>query len=118
MERLRNCTVLPAVAPTTWPEPPRAMSVSTLAEMELCPRRWALKSAAYPEIWSGKGYPPKTHLNALGGSVVHLTVEAVTRALALEGCPSVEDPVATRVVRDLGGFTQVVNDSIDRVLER
>jgi len=30
------------VAPATWPRPPADMTVSTLNEIEACPRRWAL----------------------------------------------------------------------------
>lgn len=47
------------VTPATWPAPPAVMSVSTYAEIEECPRRWALSSAEYPELWGGRGYPPK-----------------------------------------------------------
>src|SRR5713101_220448 len=93
-----------AVAPLTWPEPPGEMTVSTLAEIEACPRRWALMLADYPEIWSGRGYPSKPSLGALTGSVLHLAVETVARELVLAGCPSVEDPMAVGVMRGLGGY--------------
>src|SRR2546430_2535646 len=51
-----------AVSPSTWPSPPTEMSVSTLRELEACPRRWALSSARYPEIWDRVGYPPKLNI--------------------------------------------------------
>ena len=35
-----------------WPTPPKWMSYSSLNEAELCPRRWALRRATYPEIWA------------------------------------------------------------------
>jgi hypothetical protein len=43
--------------PSTWPQLPRWMSFSALLEIEACPRRWALKSATYPSVWNGRGYP-------------------------------------------------------------
>ena len=63
------------VTPTTWPAPPAEMSVSTHAEIDECPRRWALSAADYPDLWSGRGYPQKLQVAALAGSVVHLALE-------------------------------------------
>lgn len=101
--------------PAVWPHPPTEMSVTTLAEIEACPRRWALNNAAYPAVWNGRGYPPQVQLSTLKGTVVHLTLEAITKGLVRAGCPSVQDPVTLQVMRDLGGYTKVVNDCIDRV---
>jgi hypothetical protein len=94
------------------------MTVTTLAEIEACPRRWALGAAEYPGIWSGRGYPPRLQLSALAGTVVHLTLETITRELVRTACSSVEDSKAAQVMRDLGGYTKVVHACIDRVLER
>ena len=62
------------VTPATWPAPPAEMSVSTYAEIEECPRRWALSSAEYPELWGGRGYPPKLQVAALAGIKTHTSV--------------------------------------------
>jgi len=94
------------------------MSVSSLGEIEACPRRWALASADYPEIWDRRGYPPRIFIASLTGSVVHLAIETVTKALVRGGCASVEDARAVDVMRALGGFTKIVNDCIERVLSR
>lgn len=104
--------------PQVWPEPPDEMSVSTLLELEACPRRWALASADYPGLWSGRGYPPRIHVASLVGSVVHLVLEAITTELARAGCPTIKDPMAVEIMRRLGGYTKVVHDCIDRVVER
>lgn len=104
--------------PVTWPEAPPEMSVTTLAEVDACPRRWALGAASYPEIWDGRGYPPRARLRTLAGTVVHLVLETITRELVRARCPSVQDPAAISVMRVLGGYTKIVNDCIDRVLER
>ena len=94
------------------------MSVTSLVEIETCPRKWALRNAAYPDIWTGYGYPPNLNAPSLSGTVVHLAVEKTTRALAAEGCTSVRDASATRVIRSLGGFTSIIETSIENTLQR
>lgn len=106
------------LTPETWPAPPTEMSVSTHAEIDECPRRWALSAAEYPELWSGRGYPPKLQVAALAGSVVHLALEIITKRLTRAGVPSLSDPSAPQVLRELGGYTRVVEDCVERILKR
>src|SRR5262245_23729801 len=106
------------ITPTTWPNPPPEMSVSTYAEIDECPPRWALGAAEYPDIWSGQGYPPKLQVAALEGSVVHLALEILTRELTRAAVPSLDNPLATQVLRELGGYTRVVEDCVERILKR
>ncbi|GAA0216659.1 PD-(D/E)XK nuclease family protein [Pseudomonas aeruginosa] len=106
------------VTPATWPAPPAVMSVSTYAEIEECPRRWALSSAEYPELWGGRGYPPKLQVAALAGSVVHLALEIIMKQLMRAGVPSLSDPSAPQVLRELGGYTRVVEECVARILKR
>ncbi len=106
------------IVPTTWPTAPPEMSVSTHAELEECPRRWALSAAEYPDLWAGRGYPPKVQVAALAGSVVHLALEVIAKQLTRAGVPSLDDPLATQVLRELGGYTRVVEDCVDRLLKR
>src|SRR5688572_20919975 len=114
----RNTSVWDASPPAAWPEAPRDMTVTTLLEIESCPRRWALLAAAYPELWSGRGYPPRVTLAALGGTVVHLALERITKALVGAGCTSVQDPAALGVMRTLGGYTKIIGDCIQAVQTR
>jgi hypothetical protein len=104
--------------PASWPDAPADMTVSTLIDIEGCPRRWALTSAAYPHLWNDRGYPPRLQIKALAGSVVHLALETITKEVAQAGCPSVQDASAVAVLQRLGGLSRVVNQSIDRMLER
>lgn len=104
--------------PSSWPSVPTEMTITTLAEIEACPRRWALGAANYPGLWTGRGYPPRFQRSTLAGTVVHLVLEAITKGLVRAGCPSIQDPTAPQVMKDLGGYTKVVNDSIDQVLAR
>ncbi len=106
------------VTPATWPTPPAEMSVSTHAEIDECPRRWALNAAEYPELWSGRGYPPKLQVAALAGSVVHLALEIITKQLTRTGVLSLSDPSAPQVLRELGGYTRVVEDCVERILKQ
>jgi hypothetical protein len=94
------------------------MTVSTLLEIEACPRRWSLASAAYPDLWKRRGYPPKLHLPGLTGTVVHLAVEEATKALIHAGCTSSQSTEAVGVMKKLGGYTGLLNSCIDRVLAR
>ena len=94
------------------------MSVTALKEIEACPRRWALRHADYPKLWSGHGYPPRVHTGALLGSVAHLALETIIRELIRTGCPSVKDATAVSVMRSLGGYTHVLDNCIDRVIRR
>jgi len=92
------------------------MSVSTCAEIEECPRRWALSAAEYPELWSGQGYPPMLQVAALAGSVVHWALEIITKQFTRAGVPSLNDPSAPQVLRELGGYTRVVDECVERIL--
>lgn len=106
------------VTPATWPASPAEMSVSTYAEIEECPRRWALSAAEYPELWGGRGYPPKLQVAALAGTVVHLALEIIIKQLMRAGVPSLSDRSAPQVLRGLGGYTRVVEECIERILRR
>lgn len=107
-----------ATPPHAWPVAPAEMTVTTLSEIEACPRRWALGAADYPALWSGRGYPSRIRVSALAGAIVHFAVEEITKALARAGCGSVENASALHVMRGLGGYTKVLNSCIDRVLAR
>ncbi|XXF79752.1 PD-(D/E)XK nuclease family protein [Myxococcaceae bacterium GXIMD 01537] len=106
------------ITPTTWPDAPPEMSVSTHAEIDECPRRWALSAADYPDLWAGRGYPPRIQVAALAGSVVHLALEVIAKQLTRAGVPSLGDPLATQVLKELGGYTRVVEDCVERMLKR
>ena len=110
----------PSVAkvPASWPPPPENMTVTAFEEINTCPRQWALSKAAYSDLWQGQGYPPKLQIHAVQGSAIHLAVETITKKLILAGCPSVQDPRATGVLKEMGGYTKIVTDCIKRVLNR
>src|ERR1051325_11146603 len=86
MSRAETPFAWSVISPVAWPEAPVQMTVTTLVEIEACPRRWALSRAAYPELWPGQGYPPRVQIGALAGNVVHSTLEVITTALIEAGC--------------------------------
>jgi hypothetical protein len=55
---------------------------------------------------------------AIAGSTVHRGVEVIVRALRDRGCGSVRDADAVAVLRDLGGFTEIVSTALDSELEK
>lgn len=104
--------------PATWPEAPTDLTVSALKEIEACPRRWALSAASYPELWDGRGYPPRVHPSALSGSLVHAILETITKELVHAECPSIQDSSATAVLRKLGGLSSIIATSTARLIDR
>lgn len=107
-----------AISPNSWPDAPEDLTFSTLKEIEACPRRWALAWASYPSLWGDRGYPPKLHLKALAGTVVHTVLETVTKELVGAGCPSVFDASAVGVLQRLGGLSVVIGKAIDQIAAR
>lgn len=92
------------------------MSVSRLLAIEACPRRWALETADYPAIWSNHGYPTKLNRAALSGQAVHLALQRLTTKLTDLGLGTVHDAEFVQAVRELGGFTELLKQSIDAVV--
>ncbi len=104
--------------PVSWPEPPLEMSVSSLRAIESCPRKWALSSASYPDLWRRRGYPPRIQPSWIMGGIVHLAVQRVVGSLARANCASLSDPRAPAVIKELGGFTSVIRSCIDDTIAR
>ena len=101
-----------------WPEPPASWSFSALEEMALCPRRYALKRASYPDLWDRPGYPERVSEAALVGMVVHEGVEMVLRELNRAGCASLAEEKAVEVLRRLGGYSKIATRALNEHLEK
>jgi len=99
-----------------WPSPPDLWSFSSLDEAEACPRRWALRRATYPKLWKKHGYPPRPSVAGLRGEIIHRALERILIALVDAGCASVKDPAAVTVLRDLGGYSGLVEGLLDEQL--
>jgi hypothetical protein len=68
--------------------------VTSLLEIEACPRRWGLAYADYREVWNRHAYPPRLFIAGLTGRVVHLALQTITKAFAQSGCTSLKDASA------------------------
>lgn len=93
------------------------MTVSSIGEIEGCPRRWALTAADYPQLWKGRGYPPRLQGSAMEGTVIHSVLETILRGLGKSNCISVDDPSAIQLMKGLGGYTKLIEQSIDKALD-
>jgi hypothetical protein len=92
------------------------MSFSTLMELEICPRRWALATAGYSNLWNSRGYPSVPQASALEVTIVHLSLQKITGALVGNGCASLADESTILTLRQLGGYTAIIMDSLESVL--
>jgi len=113
----RNMDVWNVLRPSKWPGAPPWMSFSTLSDLEVCPRRWALSLAEYPHVWNESGYPRPLRPAAIEGTVVHLSLQRVMAALVDRGCPSLSHESASGALRELGGYTAIVMSSLKRALQ-
>jgi PD-(D/E)XK nuclease superfamily len=100
----------------TWPPLPEWWSYSSLTAATECPRRWMLARASYPSVWERSGYPPRPGLPALAGSVIHGVLETVVGALHAKACGSVSDPQTVAVLKELGGYSSLLERAVDREL--
>lgn len=100
-----------------WPTPPEWMSYSSLHEAELCPRRWALRRATYPEIWDRRGYPDMPSLPALVGDITHNALEKILAEVVRHGCSSPASACAVEALKGLGGYTSVISEIADLRLQ-
>jgi len=102
--------------PTVWASPPEWMSFSKLQQIEACPRRWSLMSSDYPAIWGKNGYPEPLIQSTLIGRVIHRLVEIIVKEFQRAGCTSFDNPDCIRVMRELGGFSRIIEKIFDDVL--
>ncbi len=99
-----------------WPNLPNTWSYSSLKQPTECPRRWMLSRATYPKIWDRWGYPPRPSLPTLVGDIVHGILEVLLRSFRDHGCTSLADPATVQVLKDLGGYTKLVEQRIEEEL--
>lgn len=96
-----------------WPDPPATWGYSPLREAELCPRRWALSRASYPDVWARPGYPQRPQPAALLGDIVHRCLELVLQAMHRAGCHALSEPASVEVLRQLGGYSALAGEVIE-----
>lgn len=102
--------------PSTWATPPERMSFSKLRQIESCPRRWSLMASEYQQIWSKRGYPEPLITANIIGRVTHRAIEFIVKECHRKGCGSFDDPQTIAVMRDMGGFSCVIEKCAEETL--
>jgi hypothetical protein len=98
--------------PSEQAHAPEWMSFHVLKEGQRCPLSLALQRSSYRQLWDGSGYPTRPNAAAVSGIVVHEAAEAVLKELAEAGVSSLMQPTAMKVLKELGGFTKVLESSL------
>ncbi len=98
--------------PTDLARAPEWMSFHVYKEAQRCPLSVALKRSSYRQLWDGSGYPTRPSAAAVSGIVVHEAAEAVMKKFAQAGVTSLMQPEAMTILRELGGFTKVLNNAL------
>lgn len=106
------------VTPAEWPSPPQRMSLSLLAELESCPRKWALEAANYPEIWKRQGYPKAMNIASLKGVIVHGCLKVITDGVMKQNGPMDSQEAFISGLRNLGGYSNVIRKELDRIVKQ
>jgi hypothetical protein len=98
--------------PTEPARAPEWMSFHVYREAQRCPLSVALKRSSYRQLWQGSGYPTRPNAAAVSGIVVHEAAEAVMKKFAQAGVTSLMQPAAMTILRELGGFTKVLDNAL------
>lgn len=106
------------MTPAKWPSPPNRMSLSLLAELESCPRKWGLESANYPEIWKRQGYPRAINIASLEGVIIHASLKAITDEVMRQTGSEDSQHAFISGLRNLGGYSNVIRKELNRIVRQ
>jgi PD-(D/E)XK nuclease superfamily len=95
---------------------PEWMSFHLFKEAQRCPLAVTLKGSSYSQIWDRRGYPDRPNAAVVAGVIVHQCAETVMKGFAKAGVTSVMQPAAMSVLRELGGFTRILEAALDDYL--
>ena len=116
MSELQSAKFWKVALPCEWATPPEFWSLSSLRDVESCPRRWALRRSSYSLLGAEHSYPSRPSLPVVEGVVVHEALEVLIRALVEAGCTTMHSESAISVMRHLGGISTVITKAIDNAL--
>jgi CRISPR/Cas system-associated exonuclease Cas4 (RecB family) len=104
--------------PTDQARAPEWMSFHVFKEAQRCPLSIALQRSSYRQLWSSPGYPTRPTAAAISGIIVHEAAEFLLKQFALAGVTTLMQPQAMKVLKELGGFTKVVEKFLADFLAR
>jgi CRISPR/Cas system-associated exonuclease Cas4 (RecB family) len=99
--------------PSEQTHAPEWMSFHVYKEALRCPLSVSLQRSSYKQLWDGYGYPSRPSAAAVSGIVVHDAAETVLKKLVQAGVSSLMDPKAMSVLKEQGGFTKVLERSLN-----
>ena len=92
----------------------RIWSASTLNEVEECPKRFALRRASFPEIWSRAGFPNRISAAQVKGIVVHEVVSMIMNYV--QNSSELAETSVMSFLKERGGYLELLKSILDKEL--
>ena len=92
--------------------PPNGCLFTFSQEAQRCPLSVTLQRSSYRQLWDGAGYPTRLNAAAVAGIAIHEAAETVLKELARAGVTSLMQPAAMTILKELGGFTRVLENAL------
>ena len=92
----------------------RIWSASTLNEIEECPKRFALRRASFPEIWSRAGFPNRISAAQVKGIVVHEVVSMIMNSV--QNSSELAEKSVMSFLKERGGYIELLKSILDKEL--
>ena len=92
----------------------RIWSASTLNEVEECPKRFALRRASFPEIWSRAGFPNRISAAQVKGIVVHEVVSMIMNSV--QNSSELAEISVMSFLKERGGYLELLKSILDKEL--
>jgi len=89
------------------------MSVTALLTNRGLSTSLVVKFCGVSRNLGAKWLSDKTVFATLAGQIVHSALESITTALDHAGCLSIHDSMFVAVLRELGGFTKIIEGKIE-----
>ena len=92
----------------------RIWSASTLNEVEECPKRFALRRASFPEIWSRAGFPNRISAAQVKGIVVHEVVSMIMNSV--QNSSELAETSVMSFLKERGGYLELLKIVLEKEL--
>ncbi len=92
----------------------RIWSASTLNEIEECPKRFVLRRASFPEIWSRAGFPNRISAAQVKGIVVHEVVSMIMNSV--QNSSELAEKSVMLFLKERGGYLELLKMILDKEL--
>ena len=93
----------------------RIWSASTLNEVEECPKRFALRRASFPEIWSRAGFPNRISAAQVKGIVVHEVVSMIMNSV--QNSSELPEMSVMSFLKERGGYLELIKITLEKELQ-